>query len=315
MSQDSPVAKLLIQKIYLINEQVLKHKVEYDDTRRELEIHLKKAEQLGSLRYQAETLNALGNLENIHYKDPVPFWEPALERAETLTDVDLRLKLYNNLGSTYTRRWQLDRATTLLQKGLDLAQSLELRSISALYLHTNLLDALINMGNFSAARPVLEYAWSIARNVDLMQYTAFVYGQIMFGLYQHSAKMRIMFGEEETALLNLRLALEIAEQLEHDTYLITAYLGLLTYYILAEDDPEKVAEYEKGATKAGETVPEAHDYLRIGLYLLRNKRPEKGMEFIRRANVAAADEEDSAVTSLVNQLLANTAPEDLRYPA
>jgi len=314
MSQDSPVAKLMIQKIYLINEQVLKRKVDHEKTKRELENHLQKAEQLGSLRYQIETLNALGNLENIQYKDPVDYWESGLERAEQLGDVDLRLKLYNNLGSTYTSRWQLDRATNLLQKGVDLAQSMKLKSIAALYLHTNFLDALINMGSFAAGRPILDYAWEVAHDTDMKQHTAFVYGQIMFGLYQFSAKLRMIFNEEEKALLNLRLALEIAEQLEHDTYLLTAYLGLTTYYVLVEDNPPKVTELEAEAAKAGETVPEAYDYLRAGLYLLRNKCTEKGLEYTRRARAAAVSEDNAAVISLADQVLESTPLEDLRYP-
>ncbi|MCA9914747.1 MAG: hypothetical protein KC496_15445, partial [Anaerolineae bacterium] len=74
-----------------------------------------------------------------------------------------------------------------------------------------------------------------------------------------------------------------------------------------------VAEFEQGAAKAGETVPEGFDYLRAGLYLLRNQRLEKGMDYIRRARAAAVSEEDAAVVSLADQLLANTSLEELRF--
>jgi len=314
MSQDSPVAKLLIQKVYLLNEKILKRTVEYDAIQQELNVHLNKAEQLGSARYQAETLNALGNLENIHERDPLPLWERALDLAEDLGDVDLRLKLYNNLGSAYTRRWELGTAIALLERGVSLAQNLKLRTIAALYLHTNLMNAQINAGNFSEAREVLDPAWVIAKNAELLQYTAFVYGQIMFGLYQYSAKLRMMYNEEETALLNLRLALEIGEQLEHDTYLVTANIGLATYYHLCEQNPMTAASHEAAAERAAATVPQSNDWLRSAVYLLWNNQREAAHDYAKRSHAAALEEENHAIANIAEQIILGTRAEDLKMP-
>lgn len=314
MSQDSPVAKLLIQKVYILNEKILKRTVEYAPILQELNVHLKKAEQLGSARYQAETLNALGNLEIIEQKDPLQLWERALELAEGIDDVDLRLKLYNNLGSTYTKRWELNTAIALLERGVTLAQNLKLRTVVALYLHTNLMEALINVGDFAEARKVMEPAWEIAQNAELLQYTAFVYGQIMFGLYQHSAKLRMMFNEEETALLNLRLALEIGEQLEHDTYLLTANIGLATYYHLCEQNPMTASSHETAAERAAKTVPQSHDWLRSAIYLQRNEQREIAHEYAKRAHAAALEEANHVIADIAEQIVMGSKPEDLQMP-
>jgi len=315
MSQDSPIARLLIQKVYIINEKILQRTVEYEPTQQELNVHLKKAQDLGSARYQAETLNALGNLERVTYRDPVPYWERALELAEPLGDVDLRLKLYNNLGSTYGTRWQFQRSIPLLQRGVVVAQELKLRTVAALYLHTNLMDSLLNSGDFEGAHQTLGPAWVIAKNAELMQYTAFVYGQIMFGLYQYSAKVRMMYDEEETALLNLRLALEIGEQLEHDTYLVTANIGLATYYQLCEQNPMTASSYEAAAERAAQTVPQAHDWLRASVYLLHNDAREAAHDYAKRAHAAALDEEDGTVADIAEQVIAGVKPQDLSFPA
>lgn len=239
--------QIFIQKIYKITEQIISQNHDFDKTLKDLQSHLTKSRKMQSAKYEAETLNTIGILYAIsgNVSQQMFYFQFALEIAYELDDIDLLIKLINNLGETYLGVWQLQEAKAILDKGIAIVKDKHMHLLGSLYIYASKIELQIREGEFHIARTYYDYVWDAAGKTDLKTYSQTEYTQIIILLNQHKFILDLVAREDSQAKSTLTLMYEQIQNANRLDFMPLHDLMLIYYTLISENDDAKSRKLEK----------------------------------------------------------------------
>lgn len=266
--------QIFIQKIYKITEQIIGQNHDFDKTLKALQSHLTKSRKIQSSRYEAETLNTIGILYAIsgNISQQMFHFQFALEIAYELNDIDLLIKLTNNLGETYLGVWQLQEARAVLDKGIILIKDKYMHLLGSLYIYANTIELQIRRGEFQIARTYYDSVWEAAGKTDLKGYSQTEYTQIIILLNKHKFMLDIVDGENDRAKATLTLMQEQIKNSNRLDFMPIHDLMFIYYTLISENDDEKSRELEKQFMETHDSLT-IEQILQSAYFFLYNQKP------------------------------------------
>jgi tetratricopeptide (TPR) repeat protein len=177
---------VFIQKVFQLTERLLKYAVVPETVMPELENHLKKARQMNWELYEAETLHAIGVAYLFMGKIDitVDYYKMALEKAESINNIDLICKICCNLGAPLVDKGETEEAIQYADKGIAIVELHQLRTLPCLYLYTTKTSQLIFLQRYAEADETAQKAWELANSIEVKNYTLFGFAAATFHIHQ-----------------------------------------------------------------------------------------------------------------------------------
>lgn len=270
---------IFVQQIFNLTEQILRGEFKFEPTQNALQNHLAKAQRMGLARYETETLNTLGILyltagQAAQHKD---YFLRGLEKAEQTHDVDLKMKLLNNLSESYLLEWDFESADQYLDQGIVVARQHHLKTLVVVYLYSNRVNYWLLRGDYAQAARMFDETWQIAENADLLKYSKYEYLQVVFILRNAHALIQIASGKCNAALDSLQLAVHLAQETRSVEFQVSTHLTRLYYELLCNHDEASAQQWEQTAldTNGGKL---SYNMALNGAFFMRHNHQPKWAE-------------------------------------
>jgi tetratricopeptide (TPR) repeat protein len=272
---------IFIQKIFALTEEILRGDYQFASMREALRSHLQKAQKIGSPRYEAEVLNTLGILHLLEGNavQNIQYFSQGLAKARQTDDNDLKIKLLNNLSEAYLGIWDFASANQYLDEGMALGKEYQPNTLPMLYLYSNKINYHVLQGEYVKASTVVDEAWQVAENPDLLKYSRYEYLQVIFLLRNLKAVIEIALGHCEAVASPLQLAAGLAQETKNTDYHILTYLSRLYYDLICKHDEISAANWEKTAFEAGGGQLGFSPALNTAFFMLHNKQPARAKKY------------------------------------
>jgi len=238
--------KVFIQKIFQITEQILRRDIDDDTALKELQSHLKKAQQMGLQHYEVEVLNTFGVLYAMknNSSQAISYWEKALEKSSDLNDIDTSLKLLSNLASSLLEIWDLDKGVAYAQKSLQIVETNQMNTLTSLYIYAANIDMWMMQGRYQQAEALYKTFWTMAETTSLQNYSRFEYAQIITAMYDVRAQLDIVARNASSFQTHINMVTSLVEQMNRDDFIALLLIEHLYEALILQDNDSSAREYE-----------------------------------------------------------------------
>lgn len=293
---------LYIQQIFRLTESILRGEYQFETTQRILQNHLDRARNLNLPVYEAEVLNTLGILHLLagHVDQQQMLFLQGLEKANQTSNIDLRMKLCNNLTEVYLENWDFENAERYLSQGLALGREEHSRTLVMLYLYSNSINFWTLRGDYAQAATLLEEVWKLGEAVDLLQYSRYEYFQVIFLLRNLQAVVDIAQGNCESALAALHLAQELTRSTTNADYHRLVRITRFYYALLCKRDEAEAAQAESAVREAAEEKLPFNFALTIAYFMHHNRQPALARKYAQMALNEAETNANIPASALVH---------------
>lgn len=239
---------IFIKQVYTLTAKILGNEIEFGTALEKLEGFLKHAKRLNMQRYESETLNTLGILYGTHgdFSKQMYYFQAAYEYSDGFDDddFDFRIKITNNLGSSYLSAWQLREAKSVLEQGTRLIRDHKVNLLGSVYVYSNTIGLYILEGDFAQANESFSIAWDVAQKVQLKDYSRMEFFLIITALHHQKAQIDVAQGNCDAVIERLALADEQIVKTQRDDLQRDSDRVRLYHALVCEKDEVKAKSYE-----------------------------------------------------------------------
>jgi len=262
---------VFVQKVFQLNDQLLKQELSPEYVLIELEAHLKKSRQMQFHLHETETLNTLGITYSFMEKidKALYYFKMALEKAEMYQYIDLICKLCNNICKVLQNIGDIEAAIPYADKGISIVEQHQLKILPVLYLYNSKAGLLILLGNYSEATITLEKAWDFSNNVEFKNYSRFSFGRAMYSLHLVRLYIYIYNHDEKHYQETLRLILSLKEEIKSYSEEILV-IAELVHAIAMNQDDASIYPYEQKLIELHQGTISLANLHNLTIYLTHN---------------------------------------------
>lgn len=295
--------QLFIRKVSQITEQILSRSVAFSAARHELDQHLIKSQKMGSPRYEGEVLNALAILASAegNSAEEIRAFQAAREKALEADDAALFIKTSGNVATTYTTRWELDNAQTMLQSAVEYLEQHQVPMLLVLYTYLNLTRLAVRRCTFDQAQQYHDRAWTQVENIRLDDYSQVQYFQAVIRLRHYQAMIDMMNANCTPIPKAIRLAEEQIRTTQRDDLLHENRLVQLLYALVCDQNTERAQTVEA----AFETLTN-EDKLLLSILLDHAGLPEHAQRYSKQV-LAGTDAINAEMREIAQRIVQRDA--------
>lgn len=196
----------------------------------QLDSYLEKARKLDMLRYEAETLNALGiyclYVEG-NWDGAMALFEAAYATAKVSDDLTIQVKCLGNLGASLNDVLDFDTSHGYFGQALALIHQRVEPSVSSAAVLINLVTTELARGNLAAAERYLSEAFQVVSVLRVGQGQQNDYARIILHLRIASCRYHLLVHDVAKARAELNLIHEFSEAIRDEGGLYAAALCLV----------------------------------------------------------------------------------------